>query len=146
MGKGGVRAGLFALGRVGESPRGGGWGKVLGLGISADDDVVEGFWIGRPNESSLESVAPRLNGGVSRSARVHLAAASVAGATEKRRPIWTVALLSVLCMRWCRSVNGSLGLLRKSQASLTFVTEPRRVKRRRASLETEQPSCVAFGS
>lgn len=88
-GKAGVRPGLLALGRVGESPRGGGWGNVLGLGISSDGDmpVVEGFWIGRPNESSLESVTPRFSGGVSRSARVHLAAASVAGATEKRRPI-----------------------------------------------------------
>ena len=54
-GKAGVRPGLLALGRVGESPRGGGWGNVLGLGISSDGDmpVVEGFWIGRPNESSL---------------------------------------------------------------------------------------------
>jgi hypothetical protein len=107
MGNAGVLAELFILGRVGEGLRGGGCGNALGLGTSSGVVfAVEGSWIGRPRESPLDSVSPRIRGGtgtlvdaLSRSARVHLAAASVAGATEKRRPIWTVALLSVLRLR-----------------------------------------------
>lgn len=79
-----------------------------------------------------------------RSAWVHLAAASVAGATENRRPICTVALLSVLRSRRWRSANNGLGLVRKSNASLTFVIELLLVKRRMASFDTFV-SVVAFG-
>jgi hypothetical protein len=112
-----------------------------------------GTWIGRPSDSPLDSVAPRFRGGtlgcsswISRSTRVHLAAASVAGATEKRRPIWTVALLSVLRSRRCFSENKGRGFVKKSKASLTFVMEPLRVRRRKASLETLDSLGVALGS
>ena len=85
----------------------GGWGNCR----TAPPRVVvewmeEGDWIGRCKDSSLESLVSRRNGGglVGRAGgglsallmAVQRAAAMAAGATEKRRPIWTVALLSVL--------------------------------------------------
>lgn len=87
--------GLVSRGRMGEASRGGGLGKALGLGVlSSGVYVVDGNWMGRPSDDSLDSVALRLRGGVlvlvdsmSDSGFVYLAAARVAGATEKRRPI-----------------------------------------------------------
>jgi hypothetical protein len=98
MGNAGVLAGLRILGR------GGGDGNSLGLGSSSGVVVFDdGAWIGSARDSPLDSVTLRCSVGMLvsedsmlRSARVHLAAASVAGATEKRSPICTVALLSVL--------------------------------------------------
>lgn len=159
-GNAGVRAELGIRGSVGDAVRGGGCGKTLGLGSSSGVVlVVEGCWIGRASDSPLDSVdasvdavSPRLSGGalesefpMARSALVHLAAASVAGATENRRPIWTVALLSVLLSRRCRSAKGAFGIVKKSNASLTFVMELLRVKRRIASLDT-RASFTGFGS
>lgn len=109
--------------------------------------------MGSPSDSPLDSVSPRFKGGTLRSAAsrlrsalVHLAAASVAGATEKRRPICTVALLSVLRSRRCFSEKSGLGFVKKSKASLTFVMEPLRVRRRSASFETLDSPCGALGS
>lgn len=52
-----------------------------------------------------------------RSIRVHFAAARVAGATEKRRPICTVALLLALEFRLCFLPKKGAGLERKLKAS-----------------------------
>lgn len=46
----------------------------------------------------------------------------------------------------CRSAKNGFGLVRKSNASLTLVTEPRLVNRRMASFETDELSCATFGS
>jgi hypothetical protein len=84
----GDRVGLATRTRVG------GEGKRLGLAAPSGVVPEDGTWIGSPIDSPLDSVSPRFNDGLLcsrwsmlRSTRVHLAAASVAGATEKRRPI-----------------------------------------------------------
>lgn len=80
-----------------------------------------------------------------------MAAASVAGATEKRRPICTVALLSVLSSRRWRPAKSGGGLTKKLKASLTSVTdlaspsELRRVWRLTASLENLLSFPADFG-
>lgn len=144
MGNAGVLAGR----------RAGGAGNLLGVGLgdSSDGVVVLWDWMGRVSDSPLDSVMLRFRGGtlnslvsLLRSTRVHFAAARVAGATEKRRPICTVALLSVLSPRRCFSPNMGRGFMRKSNASVTLVMELRRVKRRRASLETLESPGTAFG-
>ena len=72
--------------------------------------------------------APGAEGG-RRSALVHLAAARVAGATENRSPIWTVALLSVLSSRRWRPAKSGGGLdkklkLKTSPTSVTDFVSP----------------------
>lgn len=115
-------------------------------------ECMEGDCMGRLRDSivsRLDSLWSRRRGGAPRadngrrSALVHLAAARVAGATENRRPICTVALLSVLSSRRWRPAKSGGGLVKKLKlnASLTSVTdlasprELRRVWRRTASLE-----------
>ena len=114
--------------------------------MAETESLVDVMDIGTPSDVPLVAVPARMRAGGFSSTRVYFAAARVAGATEKRRPIWTVALLSVLALRWWRSPKGSLGRVRKSKASLTLVMELRRVKRRRASLDTLELSDWALGS
>jgi hypothetical protein len=66
---------------------------------------------------------------------VYLAAESIAGPREKRRPIWTVALLAVLACRFLSIAKKGFGLSIDSNSRLTSVTELRRLKRRIASLD-----------
>jgi hypothetical protein len=105
VGKAGVLPGLYLAGErvvylAGERVGLGGSGKLVTESLSSrmeeDVEAVEGDWRGRPRLSPLELVSSRrrpdglraeLSASICRSTRVHLAAARVAGATEKRRPI-----------------------------------------------------------
>lgn len=133
VGKAGVFPGLYVAGeRVGL----GGSGKLsaesLSSRMSEDVEAVEGDWMGRSRLSSLELVSSRRSAdglwtvfsrSTCRSIRVHLAAARVAGATEKRRPICTVALLPALELRLCFLPKRGAGLDRKLKASPTSVMD-----------------------
>jgi hypothetical protein len=66
---------------------------------------------------------------------VYLAAESIAGPREKRRPICTVALLAVLACRVLSIAKKGFGLSIDSNSRLTSVTELRRLKRRIASFD-----------
>jgi hypothetical protein len=110
----------------------GGSGKLRADNLSVDEEAVEGDWMGRTRLSPLESDASRcrpdgleveFSSSSCRSIRLHLAAARVAGATENRRPICTVALLLTLELRLCFLPKRGAGLDRKLKASLTSVMD-----------------------
>lgn len=88
----------------------------------------EGACRGRSKLSPLVSVSLRLSLGIFGAVgEVYLAAASVAGAREKRRPICTVALLSVLACRLFPMAKNGFGFSIDSNSWLTSVTELRRM-------------------
>jgi hypothetical protein len=109
----------FGLGEVfGEKLSGLGITGGLGSDSVEDDSAEDIFCIGRPRLSPLESLYSRrtegargrttgggIGGGddapIIRLAAVTFPAAIVAGATERRNPIWTVALLPLLLSRRC---------------------------------------------
>jgi hypothetical protein len=104
--------------------------------VETSEDEFEGScWIGRPMLSSLELLSSRRNGnggGIGGGFRVNkrllavkLPAAIAAGATERRRPICTVALLPLLLSRrWLLGrENSGAGSGRNRAASLTSVTD-----------------------
>jgi hypothetical protein len=129
-GKAGTRAGLGLVGVRAFCEKG---EKVLGWRSSS---FGEGTWTGSARLSPLESEALRWSNGtpgavgeIARDVR------SAAGAREKRRPIWTVALLSVLACRLLPMLKKGFGLSNASNSRLTSVTELLRLKRRMASLE-----------
>lgn len=120
-------------------------GVLPGDGSRLGRSSSDGAWMGRPRLTPLESLLSRRRNGtdgvLSRLAAVHVAAARVAGATEKRRPICTVALLSVLSSRRCRLEKSGAGFERKLKHSVTSVTDlpPRELRlvcRRSANFET----------
>ena len=95
-----------------------------------------GIWRGSPKLSPLDSVALRLSVGmVGAVGEAYLTAAKVAGAREKRKPICTVALLSVLACRVLPMAKNGFGLSIDAYSWLTSVTELRRLKRRIASFD-----------
>ena len=107
--------------------------------------VGEGNWRGRTKLSLLVSVSLRLRIGMSGAVgEVYLTAASVAGAKEKRSPICTVALLSVLTCRLLPMAKIGFGLSIESNSWLTSVTELRRLKRRIASFDILDSPLLAF--
>lgn len=134
MGKAGVRAGLDL---AGESARWVGGEKTAGLRRTSSAFAVgEGAWRGSLRLSLLFSVSLRLSLGMSGAVGdAYLTAGRVAGAREKRRPICTVALLSVLTCRLLPMAKNGLGLSMDSNSRLTSVTELRRLKRRIASFD-----------
>lgn len=107
--------------------------------------VGEGAWSGRPRLSPLVSVSLRFMLGIDGAVgEAYLTAASVAGAREKRSPICTVALLSVLVCRGLPMAKDGFGLSIESNSWLTSVTELRRLNRRIASFDMRDSPLLAL--
>lgn len=138
-----MRAGL---GFAGDGMRWVGGEKTAGLSrISLVSAGGEGACSGSCRLSLLDSVSLRSSlGMLGAVGAVYLTAASVAGAREKRRPIWTVALLSVLACRLLPMAKKGFGLSIESNSRLTSVTELRRLKRRIASFDILESPLLAF--
>lgn len=105
--------------------------EELEFDVEPDSVPGVGIWIGSPKLTPLSSepsllrigvaaptVRPPFGLNIALFAAVHLAAARVAGATLKRSPICTVALLSELLLRPWRLANKGAGLDRNVRPSL----------------------------